>query len=187
MASADVFDDLHAKQIKVGGTGDNTKLSISGAGTATLSSITSTGTGTALDINTGVTRAGANRCIHIRDSGAQPQSSFYYFLSNSSSTGKLLELANNGSGNCLFIDQNGNATALNIDTEVNNAGTAINVDVNNTDGTNAFQVIRNDNVSGGAVLKLGTGYLFVDNTGDLRISGANPTAVEDGTVVGSQS
>lgn len=31
------------------------------------------------------------------------------------------------------------------------------------------------------------GYLFVDNTGDLRIDTAKPTAHDDGTVVGGQS
>jgi hypothetical protein len=40
---------------------------------------------------------------------------------------------------------------------------------------------------GNACLKLGAGYLTVDASGRLRISGGIPADVDEGTIVGTQS
>jgi len=55
--------------------------------------------------------------------------------------------------------------------------------------TNYFKVIPNSNVtSGGGSIKLGDNYLWVDATGDLRISVSGQTTSDTGgTVIGTQS
>lgn len=106
----------------------------------------------------------------------------------SGSNQAALFVENDGTGNCLTINQDGSGTALSIDTEVANDGVALNIDLPGATGTGAFQVVRNTDVTSGAVcLRLGSGYLWVDATGDLRVSPTNPSSDTGGVVVGSQS
>lgn len=54
--------------------------------------------------------------------------------------------------------------------------------------TNFIQVLPNTAItSGGATLLLGSSYIWVDATGDMRISLTSPDADTSGAVVGSQS
>ena len=58
--------------------------------------------------------------------------------------------------------------------------------------TNFIDVVKNDAItSGGAVLKIGSGYIWIDATGDLRIlstgtGSKNPSSDLSGAVVGAQ-
>ena len=45
----------------------------------------------------------------------------------------------------------------------------------------------NDGTFDGGPLQLGTNYLWIDATGDLRVHTSAPTTDTDGTVVGTQS
>ena len=107
-------------------------------------------------------------------------------VTNASAAGNLITARNAGTGKGLFIDQNGNGTALSIDTEVANDGVAMTIAVAGT-SPQPFTVYRNDDVTGNTVLRLGSGYVWVDATGDLRISATQPTSDTGGTVVGTQS
>ena len=55
-----------------------------------------------------------------------------------------------------------------------------------SNGTNSGFYYDND-VNSSHVLKIGGTFLWVDSTGDLRISSSNPTTDTSGVVVGSQS
>jgi hypothetical protein len=44
-----------------------------------------------------------------------------------------------------------------------------------------------DGIWNGTPLQMGSWYLWVDTTGDLRIKNSFPTSDTDGTVVGTQS
>ena len=95
------------------------------------------------------------------------------------------------------IDKDGNGIALNIDSEAT-TNSAIFVEqavANDTasmrighGGTVRFEIIRNDDVTTAAVvMRLGTSFIWVDATGDLRISTTYPTSDTGGTIVGTQS
>jgi len=104
-------------------------------------------------------------------------------MGSSSSTGNVINLRNDGTGDGLIIDQNGDGVALNIDTECANDTAGIKCDFIDA----AFKVTRNTDVDTNAVIELSGNYLWVDSTGDLRISTTYPTTDTSGVVVGSQS
>ena len=208
-------------------------------------------------VQTGVL-TGGNFALNVYTNAIQTESLVRFISNNSSASGRLVELQNNGTGNGILIDQNGNGIALNIDTEsttgyglnidaasygaariaqagndiglyvqktgtgvgdvlqiVNNgtgdsidivhlgSGKAISVDyqdtgANNnviyasspTGSSNDFGARWLDSISRFGVL-LGNGTtayrLWVDDNGDLRIHNADPTAHNNGTVVGTQT
>lgn len=102
----------------------------------------------------------------------------------------------NGSGNSFVLDQNTNAIALVIDSE---ATTQPSIDIDQTvsdtansltikhSGVEKMAVQRVDATNEDVCIKLGSYYLWVDSTGDLRIKSGVPTTDTDGTVVGTQT
>ena len=96
----------------------------------------------------------------------------------------------------VLIDQDGDGVALKIDSEATTKSALRLESTPNNDifsltiihsATNVFGIARNDDTNDDVVLKLGNHYLWVDSTGDLRISSSSPTSDTDGTVVGTQS
>jgi len=116
--------------------------------------------------------------------------------SASAGSGYTIKAINAGTAEGILIDQNGNGKALNIDSEATTEP-AIQIDHNlNNDqnslkilhnGSNAFFIIRNTDLNDNVVMKLGNSHLWVDATGDLRISATYPSADTSGTVVGTQA
>ena len=106
------------------------------------------------------------------------------------------KIVNAGTGNGVFIDQNGNGRALNIDSEATTQP-AIVIDMPVVDesnsvtvahgGTAKFQIQHCADATENVAIILGTYYIWVDVTGDLRIKSGAPTSDTDGTVVGAQS
>ncbi len=85
----------------------------------------------------------------------------------------------------LVIDQDGDATSLDIDSEAANDTAVISVAPG---GSNAglFEVIRNDDVTGNVVMRLGNNYLWTDANGDLRAHTSSPVADSSGEKVSAQ-
>jgi len=148
-----------------------------------------------------IVNAGTKNAIYINQSTVLSSSASFSIYSNvaqttttyvgitldhASSTSNTLLVKNDGTGNGIFIDAE-SGTALNIDTEVANDGIALDINVAGT-SPQPFTVYRNDDVTGNIVLRLGSGYLWVDTNGDLRIHTAAPTSDAGvGTIVGTQS
>lgn len=118
---------------------------------------------------------------------------------HSSSTGKVGSFVNAGTGDTVFVDVNGNSAGIVIDSE---ATTGIPLDIDapiattnaflriNNGATSKFAIMQDDNITGsnGAAIRLGNNYyIWVDNTGDLRIKSGAPSSDTDGTIVGTQS
>lgn len=105
---------------------------------------------------------------------------------HSSNTAGTVSIQNDGTGIGAFIDQNGNGVAFDIDSEVANDGIIMRASNAGT-SPSTYELIRNDDVTGNMVLKLGTGYVWVDTNGDLRVHSSTPTSDTGGTIVGTQS
>ena len=133
-------------------------------------------------------------------STARPLARIY--MDNASSSQEVLNIVNHGSGTGFNINQDGNGYALNIDSEattypsllidqtVANGSLSVNV---KHGGSNIFGLRNNTSLSGSVCLALGSGtyqrWLWVDSTGDLRISATSTAPSNDlsGSVVGAQS
>lgn len=117
-------------------------------------------------------------------------------INKNTGAGRGIELVNAGTGEALYIDQNGNSESVYIDSEATNQA-AVFIDANQDNnsrsiqvyhnGAEKFSVYRNDNIDDEALLRLGNKYLWIDSTGDLRVSNTYPTSDTDGSVVGTQT
>lgn len=153
------------------------------------------GTGKGFYLNqTGVA---AENAFKVYSNAAQTTSTLASFvMDNASSDKNVMLLQQDGTGGGLLIDQNGNGGAINIDSEATSvAALVIDQNVANDQPSITvahasnikFGIYGNSDVTNACVLRLGTYYLWVDATGDLRIQSANPSSDTGGTVVGSQS
>lgn len=178
-----------ALAVKQDGTGYGLDLDYNGA-TGTSARISSTTSGTVLQVVAQSSLSGGALAFQMVTSAAQTHSgalgSFQY--SNSSSTARLLQLLNSGSGTGLYIDQNGNGAALYIDSEATTSdgielhadalttGSAIYIDANTSSytGTSGLIYVNQDHASatgvGAKIKQDGTGDgLMIDHNGDTGI------------------
>lgn len=158
--------------------------------TVGIQRIVNFGTGHALYVYQSGVLAANQKAVYIYSNAAQTTGAnselLLVYQDNASSTNDVVQITNDGTGTAFFIDQNGNAVALDIDAETANDQTIVSVTPAGT-GPSSFLIARNDDVTGNIVLRLGANYIWVDTTGDLRISSTNPTSDTSGVVVGSQS
>lgn len=156
----------------------------------TLINVTHDGTGQLMDLESSSTTV-TNGVIRFSNgavyTGGDSTSFVNIQLTNSASTGMIMNLDDAGSGRTLNIDKNGQSgAAIYIDTEVNSGQPILIFDGAGT-GAVTGGFYRLDAVSGCHYLKLGNGYLWVDATGDLRIHNDVPINDLSGAVVGGQS
>lgn len=160
---------------------------------STASSIfaTNAGTGHGMDMEqTGVLASGKHG-IYIRSSAAQVNADSDLLKVeqlSGSSTSRCVGILNEGSGETLYIDNNGTAAAFHIDTEQGNDTPIFYIDPPPlSGGAQTVGFWANDDVTGNVTLKFADWYLWVDSTGDLRISNGIPSSDTGGTVVGTQT
>jgi len=101
---------------------------------------------------------------------------------HASSDQNCLVVDDDGTGGCLLLDQDGNGIALDIDSECANDTMMFRATPAGT-SPDTFAIYRNDDVTGNVVVKIGSGYLWVDASNDLRYGTAYPSADGGGSVV----
>lgn len=132
-------------------------------------------------------------CLYLDQAGT----GYGQYILNRSVANDALRILNQGIQNGIHVDQDGNGSALYLESAATGDNPSLLVDhlVDNDNssfrikhsGTIKFQVTRNDDVTDDVVMKLGAYFLWVDSTGDLRISSTYPTSDTSGTIVGTQS
>lgn len=154
--------------------------------TADIMQATNDGTGHIIYSDQVGVLASGKYALQIYSNVAQVTSGLVKFDMNHASSDKIVVTVQNaGTGNALFIDSDDGASLI-IDSEEANDGIIVGITPAGT-SPSTFEIIRNDDVTGNIVMKLGSGYIWVDTTGDLRVHSSAPTSDTGGTVVGAQT
>lgn len=182
----DVTNNPAAMTITNAGTGDALFIDQNGAGVALqidnastdmAISIIQDGNGVALDID----NDGSSLAMNILSTS---DNAAVLIKKDGAGAGTVLEIENDGTGVGLFINQDGLGVPLTIDSENATADWIIRCMV--PSGSDCG-FMRQDLVTGNALMAMGGDTIWVDAAGKLRIKSGQPTGDTDGTVVGTQS
>jgi len=192
--SANMFNIDSSGNVGIGTTLPGAKLEVEQSAAATGLFIDQNGNGIALNIDTeSTTEYGLNidaasyRAARIAQAGNDIG---LYVQKTGTGVGDVLQIVNNGTGDSIDIVHLGSGKAISVDYQDTGANNNVIYASSPTGSSNDFGARWLDSISRFGVL-LGNGTtayrLWVDDNGDLRIHNADPTAHNNGTVVGTQT